>query len=200
MNEIWNHITLEEFEKMKALLDDEKRTPEDRMVALAALVQGVSEEEILNMPLAEAQKAFALARGLDSPPKASRIRKTYEVEGWKLKITEEMNVAQWVDFQNYAREGLERHHADLLSVALVPEGKQYNEGYDMAKLKEDLKKMPVSDALAVCFFFQRRWLRSMRRILNYLLGWIVLKGWSWTPQKERVRALRREVSAMLRSL
>ena len=94
--------------------------------------------------------------------------------------------------------GIERHLADILSVALVPVGKKYNEGYEIEGLKADLWSMNVGDALAVCFFFQRKWLRSMRRTLNYLAGRMWMKG----QTEMRLKAVRysREVSDMLRSL
>lgn len=173
------------------------------MIALAAIVQGVDEGTMLDMPLDEAREAFALVQGLDSPPKPNRIRTCYNVGRWSLRVAQmqDITVAQWVDYQNYARAGIEEHTADILSVALVPAGKKYNEGYDMAALKRDLLEMPVCDALAVCFFFQKRYLKSMRRTLNFLVGLSIFrKGKEWKILRERALRERAQVSAMLRSL
>lgn len=200
MEQVWDNISVGEFAEIRTILADEGRTDEDRQIALAALLQGISEDELLNMPLDEARKAFALANSLDSPPKRSRIRQLYHVGGWLLRATEakDMTVAQWVDFQTFGRD-MDKNIVEVLSVALVPDGKKYNDGYDIEALKLDIRnKMMIPDALAVCFFFQRRFLRLMQRSLTYLVGWTTLKGWK--EQKEKALQTRAEISRMLRSL
>ena len=200
MEQIWDNISVGEFVEIRAILADESRNAEDKQIAIAALLQGISEDELLNMPLDEAREAFALANSLDSPPKRSRIRQLYRVGAWTLRATEakDMTVAQWVDFQTFGRD-MEKNIVEILSVALVPDKKTYNTGYDIEALKRDIRnKMMLPDALAVCFFFQRKWLKSMQRSLTYLVGWSSLKGWK--EQKKKALQSRREVSAMLRSL
>lgn len=200
MEQIWDNISVGEFVEIRTILADESRNAEDKQIAIAALLQGISEDELLNMPLDEARKAFALANSLDSPPKRSRIRQLYRVGAWTLRATEakDMTVAQWVDFQTFGRD-MEKNIVEILSVALVPDKKTYNTGYDIEALKRDIRnKMMLPDALAVCFFFQRKWLKSMQRSLTYLVGWSSLKGWK--EQKKKALQSRREVSAMLRSL
>lgn len=200
MSNTWNNITLSEFVKIRAILSDKDKEGEDKLIALAAVVQGVDEQTILDMPLTEVEPIFALVQELNTPPQRSKIRRQYQVGRWALRLCEakDMSVAQWIDFQNYYREDYENHLQDILSVALVPIGKKYNEGYNIDELKSDLGGMFVADALAVCFFFQRKWLRSMRRILNFLVGWTALKGHK-ELRKEAVK-VRKEVSAMLRSV
>lgn len=210
MENQWNNITLSEFKQIRAVFADEAKNELDKMVSIAAILQGVDEETINQMPLDEVQPIFAMAWGLNKPPKRSRIRSLYQVGGWKLKVTplQDISVAQWVDYQNFLRGDLENNMVDLLSVALVPLGKTYNEGYDIAELKRALEQqMYVPDALAVCFFFQRKYLKSMRRTLTALVGWMITRK---PKTKEALEALRiakkealkvrREVSAMMRSL
>lgn len=200
MEQAWDNISVGEFVEIKAILDDDSRAFDEKQIALAALLKGISEDELLTMPLDEAREAFALANSLDSPPKRSRIRQLYRVGAWTLRATEakDMTVAQWVDFQTFGRD-MEKNIVEILSVALVPDKKTYNTGYDIEALKRDIRnKMMLPDALAVCFFFQRKWLKLMQRSLTYLVGWSSLKGWK--EQKKKALQSRREVSAMLRSL
>lgn len=202
MKQVWDNISLGEFAEVRAILADEGRSNEDKQIALAALLQGVSEDELLNMPLDEAREAFTLASSLNTPPQRTRLRQYYQVGAWTLKATQakDMSVAQWVDFQTYARD-MERNMVDVLSVALVPTGKTYNTGYNIDKLKDDLRsKMMVPDALAVCFFFQKRWLRSMQRNLNYLVGWTTLKGKKAKTLQRKALTLQAEISRLIRSL
>lgn len=199
MKNIWSEVTLEEYTQIREILDDKERDREDTLIALAAILQGVDEDTILNMPLDEVEPVFEMVQGLGQKPRANRVCKRYNLGEWSLKVMDrQMCLAQWIDFQNYAREGYENHLADILSVVLVPEGKSYNKDYDMEKLKRDLRLFTVGDALAVCFFFQRRWLKSTRRILTFLVGWMTLKGRK--KESRRCLELRREVSAILASL
>ena len=200
MEQVWDNISVGEFVEIRAILEDESRSFDEKQIALAAVVAGLTEDELLDMPLEEARPAFAKAGGLESLPKRSRIRQIYRIGRWVLRATEakDMTVAQWVDFQTYGRD-MEHNIVNVLSVALVPAGKTYNTDYDIEELKRDISaKMMIPDALAVCFFFQKRWLKSMQRSLNYLVGWTTLKG--WTEQKKKALATRAEVSRMLRSL
>lgn len=198
-NNIWSEVTLEEYTQIREILDDKSKDKEDMLISLAAVLQGVDEDTILNMPLDKVEPIFEMVQGLAQKPKANRVCRKYNLGEWRLRVSDrQMCLAQWIDFQNFAREGYESHLADILSVVLVPEGHSYNNGYDLDRLKADLKKMTVGDALAVCFFFQRRYLKSTRRILSCLIGWMSLKGMK--EERKRCLALRKEVSAILASL
>ena len=202
MEQVWDNISVGEFAEIRTVLNDTERTAEDKQIAIAALLQGVSEDELLTMPLDEAREAFALANSLDTPPKRSRIRRLYQVGAWTLRATEskDMTVAQWVDFQTFGRD-MEKNLVEILSVALVPNGKIYNTGYDIEALKNDIRnKMMIPDAMAVCFFFQRKWLKSMQRSLNFLVGWTTLKGKKGKELNSKARQTQAEVYRLLRSL
>ena len=201
MSNQWEYITVEDFAKIRAILSDTKTTQDEKMVSLAAIVQGVSEDTILSLPLSEAQPVFDAVWGLNEHPKRNPYKSEYTFKGWRLKVADSstMSVAQWVDFQTYGKD-IEKHLLDILSCALVPKGKKYNEGYDIGKLRYDLKEFPICDALAVCFFFQKRWLKSMKRTLNYWVGWLTLRGKKARLLRWQALRARAEVSGMLRWL
>ena len=195
----WNNITLEEFVKIRAILGDKEKDHEDKMIALAAIVQGVDEETILTMPLDRVQPIFARVQGLEEKPQAGKARKMYQVGKWSLRLTtaKDMTVAQWIDIQNYYREDMEKHLADILSVALVPVGKTYNEGYDPADVQRLIREyLPTSDAYAIAAFFLRTFAVSIRGTLTSSLR--RLKAKRKPTQKEK--ATIQETEALLRSL
>ena len=199
MENTWEHITLNQFKAIKAVFDAKPENETDMLVTIASILAGKSEEEILNAPLAEIQPLFVQVQHLNTPPKRSRLKRNYKVGKWALRVTDatSMNVAQWIDFQNYTSD-MFKNMAEILSVVLVPKDKTYNEGYDMEELKKELGQMLICDALAVCFFFQKRWLKSMRTTLTCLVGMGMRK-----KNKElmkRALEVRREVSALLSSL
>jgi len=44
------------------------------------------------------------------------------------------------------------NYSEVLSVFFRPEGHNYNDGYDMNKVKEDIQYMKMPDILALIFF------------------------------------------------
>ena len=70
----WKDVTLDEFTQIRAILADKERDDEDKMVALAAVLQGVDEDTILDMPLDKVAPVFELVRSLDSAPVPNSVR------------------------------------------------------------------------------------------------------------------------------
>lgn len=197
--ENWKDISVNQFQKIRKVLDENNPDEVSAMISLASILSGKSEEEILTSPLAEVQPYFAQVQELNSPPKRGRLKKNYKVGKWDLTVTDavKLNVAQWIDFQTFAKD-MVSNMVKMLSVVLIPKGKNYNEDYDMSELQSALGEMKIPDAMAVCFFFQRRWLKSMRTTLTCLVGMGYRKKNKELMQ--RAIAVRKEVSALLSSL
>lgn len=66
--------------------------------------------------------------------------------------------------------------AEFLSILLVPEGKKYNEGYDLSQAVEDIRNyLSVEDALGLTAFFLGLWRISMKQSMA-LLRRLIRKG------------------------
>lgn len=136
----------------------------DTQVKLIAALSGKTEAEILNMPITEysamARSASFLSRAPELPEKPAKV---YEVGGFRLvpvmdagKIT----AAQYIDFQTLAKQK-DGKVVEILSCLLVPEGKRYNEGYDIADVQKAIREeMSVADAMGTYAFF----LNSCRKL------------------------------------
>ncbi len=130
----------------------------DKQVRIIALLASLPVDDILALPLADyaqlaAQTVF-LREVPDVPTAPSRVivgDRVYIPTADFTKIT----TAQYVDFQTFVKGGTQTF-PQLLGVLLVPEGCAYNDGYDIAKVVDDIKTLPVPVALAlVGFFFDR---------------------------------------------
>lgn len=66
------------------------------------------------------------------------------------KEIESITMKQYIDFNNYAKQ---TDYVGVLSVFLIPKGKQYNEGYDIDKVREYILSMPCTDVLSIYSFF-----------------------------------------------
>lgn len=149
-----------------AINADEARDEVDRQVAVLALLTGASERDILNLPIAEYSELARKADFLGTPPAIpSRIAASYVCGPFRLKPTADfrkVTAAQYIDFQTFAPEG-DARFVELLSVFLVPEGKAYNDGYDVLEVQDAIRAdLTVLDALALSAFFLTRFAASIR--------------------------------------
>ena len=141
----------------------------ETQVTLIAALSGKTETEILNMPISEysalARSASFLTKAPELPEKPA---KAYEVGGFRLvpvmdagKIT----TAQYIDFQTLAKQK-DSKVVEILSCLLVPEGKRYNEGYDIADVQKAIREdMSVADAMGAYAFFLESCKKSTRATL-----------------------------------
>lgn len=163
---------------------DEARDEVDRQVATLALLTNASERDILNLPIPEYSELAAAARFLGQQPAIpSRIAASYVCGPFRLKPTADfrkVTAAQYIDFQTFAPEG-DARFVELLSVFLVPEGKAYNDGYDVLEVQAAIRAdLSVLDALALSAFFLRRFARSTRATITSLRRRMKRKG---NPEK-----------------
>ena len=79
-----------------------------------------------------------------------------------------MTVAQYLDFQQLVPEGFGNRPAEMLSVFLVPDGHNYNDGYDKETVLDDMYEMSVPEGLGIADFFSKRCQRLIRLILTSL--------------------------------
>ena len=133
----------------------------DLQVKLIALLSGLTEAEVLALPIADYTERAAAISFLTEPCDASRARipARYTLGDLVLVPTTDytkMTAGQFIDFQTLSKEP-EKNTVPLLSVFLVPEGKAYGVGYDVAEVRRAIaERLSVQDALeALAFFFGR---------------------------------------------
>ena len=145
----------------------------DKQVQVLAILSGCAPEEIGRLPLAEYTARVAKADFLqrECEVKGARIAKEYHVGGWVLVPTikgRDLTASQYIDFQTYNKQG-ESKVVEMLSCFLVPKGKRYAEGYDVAELQDAMRKeMSVYDVLSVMAFFLALLRKSIADIRLFL--------------------------------
>lgn len=151
----WNQVTVNEFIQLEQLLQAD--IPESyRTSHVVALLTGKSLDEIESLT---AVAYTALARQLSfisEEPKYNELKDEYIINGHKYILKADLtqiSTAQYIDYQNYMKEE-EKDVTKLLSCWLIPDGKEYGDGYDMKTVIEDMGELPLQDSLAICFFFR----------------------------------------------
>lgn len=147
----WSDITLKKFYDIREIL-----SVEDEWTYLN-LIDIIYETDCENLPINELKK-FDISF-IKEPIPEVKLQKTYNINGTTYNsncdITK-VTVAQFIDYQNYLKED-EVRLEKLLSVFFIPDGsKDYNTGYDIIKVQEDLLQLPIDIAQSIGFFFGKQ--------------------------------------------
>lgn len=162
----WSNITLKEWYEIQNILsvEDEYTT-----FNLLDYLYGI---DSTNMSLVEVSKYTNALSFLNNTEayKTIKLEDKYTINGTTytgfLDLTK-VTVAQFIDYQNYVKETPIKYE-DVLSVFIIPEGHNYNDGYDMGKVKEDMLELPFVVVQKVAFFFGKQLQTFVSLFLCYL--------------------------------
>ena len=153
----WEDISVNIFQKLKAI----ETGIGDMLDNLNANIQMLSvlcdcdEGKIASLSTTEFSRLLSQTEFLKEMPKA-KIQDKYMVNGKRYDVfvsLKEMSVAQYIDFQTYVKDK-DRYFKEMLTVFLIPHGKKYGEGYDVADVAEELgNHLSIVNAYSVLFFF-----------------------------------------------
>lgn len=171
----------------------------DKQVAIVAKLAGKDERDILDLPIPDYTALAAKTDFLrhECPPATAPSRLIcgdFVLEPTKdfTKIT----TAQYVDFQTFSKKGIDAL-PDLLSVLLIPEGHKYNDGYDLAQVKETVLQLPLPAALGLSGFFFERLLASIQASLTSLEGVAkMVPATKKTETLERLETIRKQIRGL----
>lgn len=147
----------------------EGRRGVDVTVGMLSVLTGMSEDDLLDLPIVEFTELAARARFLEDKPGDARVRGVYTLGEFTLvpvKEARKVTAAQYIDFQTFSRKGISAAPG-VLSCLLVPEGRRYAEGYDPVDVQKAVaENLPVADAFALYAFFLNSLRKSMADTLT----------------------------------
>lgn len=201
----WKDMKVRDQLKIKEIGELQVATEDEKNLMVAAHLAGLDYKELLQQPLDKVRGIMDNCDFLiNTPPKPEKPRKKYNVNGRTyilFKDPSEMTVAQFIDFQQIYREGFDKMPGEMLCIFLVPQGHQYNDGYDKEQQLEDMLDLGVEEALGVCDFFIKRCRQSIGRMKTYsnlMLKYQRLKAPK--EQKEHLEATRIQLMLILEGL
>ena len=167
----WDNISIDKYYEIKDILDDEEDDDITKNVKMVAVITDKDEDEVWSMDMAEAGEYISKLTFLNKfelPKNPNMKIKLPNYDLVVMKDVTKINVAQYVDFQNFVklplREGMEK----ILSIFLIPEGCKYNEGYDIIDLQKVIREnMSFRVAEGLLSFFLNRYGRSLVHSLAY---------------------------------
>lgn len=146
----------------------EERDDLDRQVAILAVLYGCTEDDILDLPLAEYKRRAEASQFLEAPcPRLPKVAERYTLGDMTLVPSSDpaaITAGQYIDFQTFAAEGEEKI-VEQLSCFLIPEGCKYGKGYDVRDVQKAIRDhLSVADVLALAAFFLGSWTKLIEAI------------------------------------
>lgn len=193
----WDELKMRDLMKIREISTLQLIGDEEKNLKVAALLAGISYEQIIQLPLNAVREIMDNTEFLLHAPKPKKAKRKYTVNGRTyclFKEAADMIVAQYLDFQQLSIEGFEKKPGEMIAIFLIPEGHQYNDGYDKEQQLEDMYDLSVTEGLGIADFFSRRCRRLIRLILMSLkikMKWMALTARK--KDKEMMRALELEM-------
>lgn len=170
----WNKMSIADYCSLQDIASDKEMEAVDTEIAIVSLLCGVSEEEILNLPIPEYQALRAKAQFIANFPeiKVAKAPKKIFINGKECTVATDLTkitTAQYIDFQTYFKlDDLNRYLPNILACFIIPKGYQYADGYEISEFVEEIRNnLSIIDALQMCSFFQMAFLILMNNILRY---------------------------------
>ena len=139
----WDNITIEKYYNIKDILDDETDDDITKNVKLVAVITGKDEDEVWSMDMAEAGEYISRLQFLNKFELPKNPNMKIKLPNYDLVVIKDLskiNVAQYVDFQNFVKLPMKEGMEKILSIFLIPEGCKYNDGYDIIDVQKEIRK------------------------------------------------------------
>ena len=152
----WTDVSLKQYNDVKEIYLNPDFSDEDRIILLINILFGV---DALKLKTSELNKYIEQMKFLGEKVPKMKIREKYKLgENWYIlrRNLKDFTVAQWIDFQNFLKNGSDTdNYANLLSVFFLPEGQtEYGEGYDIEQVRQDINNfLSIADATSIASFF-----------------------------------------------
>ena len=152
----WTNLSLNKYNQIKDVFLDAEYTDEDRLLAQ---VQIIFDKDPLKLSMKELHKYIGELKFFSEKVPKMKLKDTYNLGGnvYVLKKNlKDFTVAQWIDFQNFIKEGTDTdNYANIISIFFFPKGEEeYAEGYDVEQVRSDINNyLSVADALSISSFF-----------------------------------------------
>ena len=203
----WKDITIKDYKHIVEISNRELDSTLEKDLAVCAFLNGIDERDMYAKSVAQTKAMLAemdwIRRQFTFDYKWHM--KKMVINGKKCRVyqsIEELTMAQYLDFQNYW-EDRDNNQGKVLACFIVPEGYQYNEGYDAVEFAEELERtLSIQDWNAIAFFLLKGWLVSIRCSVRYGVWTIQKMIWKEKnkEKKKELKEVRRELIKRLKSL
>ena len=138
----WNHITGEQYWEIFDILNSEASDLQ-KQAELIALIEGKSVDEILSLDMSAAAELINKLEFLNKFELSKRYHpSSIIIDNKKYNVypnLANLNVAQFIDYQSFIAQPFRESYDKILSIFLIPDGHEYNSGYDILEVQEVIR-------------------------------------------------------------
>ena len=153
----WTELSLKKYNEIKDLYLDSDLSDEDRLILQINIIFGV---DALKLKTSELHKYINEMKFLGEKVPKMKLKKEYQLGNNVYTLKKDLRdvrVAQWLDFQNFLKDGGgdTDNYANLLSVFFFPKGEdEYGDGYDIEQVRQDINNhLSIAEAMSISSFF-----------------------------------------------
>ena len=166
----WTDISIKQYNEIKDLYLDTELSDEDRLILQINILFGV---DALKLKTTELHKYVNEMKFLGSKIPKMKLKKEYQLGNNTYTLKKDLRnltVAQWLDFQNFLKDGGgdTDNFPNLLSVFFFPKDvDEYGDGYDIEEVRRDINNyLSIAEAMSISsFFLTYRKILSIRFLL-----------------------------------
>ena len=153
----WTELSLKKYNDIKDLYLDTELSDEDRLIYQIRILFDV---DPLKLKTNELHKYINEMKFLGEKVPKVKLKSTYKLgENTYIlkKDLRNLTVAQWMDWQNFLKDGGgdTDNYANLLSVFFFPKDvDEYGDGYEIEQVRSDINNhLSIAEAMSIASFF-----------------------------------------------
>lgn len=203
----WRDVTINEYFDFRDKLESASSDYEKEIVKIA-FVNGFNEDDVWNMTISDVKRYQKNTFWLNDFEISKDVKfKNIKIEDEVYKINPDMqsfSVAQYIDFQNFFPKRTQKTNyiGNILACFIVPKGKKYGEGYDVAQLVNKINdNVDILTSNEIIFFFLKRYLYSIKVMLIFFKYQMkILKLIGKKRNKEKIKAIEEKVKELEKNI
>lgn len=203
----WRDVTINEYFDLREKLESVTSDYEKEIVKIA-FVNGFDEDDVWNMKISDVKRYQKNTLWLNNFEISKDVKfKSIKIEDEVYEINPDMqkfSVAQYIDFQNFFPKRTQKTNyiGNILACFIVPKGKKYGEGYDVAQLVNKINdNVDILTSNEIIFFFLKQYLYSMKVMLTFFKYQMkILKLIGKKKNKEKIKAIEEKVKELEKNI
>ena len=192
----WEDITISDYKEIISITQKELDSDLEKSISILAILCECTEDDLYSMNANKLYKLLSEIEWVKQPYKFNHnwSSKHITINGIKYDVVVDINkftVAQYADLQVYwdKRDDID-YMAKLLTLFIIPNGKTYNNDYDIVQLANIIENnVSIIDFNSICFFFLKSCLIFIKASLLYS-NWELMKLMMKEKDKEKKKQLK----------
>ena len=189
-------ITINDYKEIVNITQKELDSDLEKSISILAILCECTEDDLYSMNANKLYKLLSEIEWVKQPYKFNHnwSSKHIIINGIKYDVVVDINkftVAQYADLQVYwdKRDDI-NYMAKLLTLFIIPNGKTYNNGYDIVQLANIIEdNVSINDFNSICFFFLKSCLIFIKASLLFS-NWELMKLMMKEKDKEKKKQLK----------